>query len=90
MTQSVEFNSATDNGEANTNLEQAIQTAIEQARAACEAGGNSSSECAVSWDIVEELQAEKSHRQNKNKPKTSLDNYCEAHPEAVECLIYDL
>ena len=71
-------------------IEQAIQSAIEQARAACEVKGNSSSDCAVAWDIVEELQAEKSHRQNINKPKTTLDSYCEAHPEAVECLIYDL
>lgn len=71
-------------------MEQAIQEAVEQARSACEAKGNSSSDCAVAWDIVEELQAEKSHRQNISKPKTTLDSYCEAHPEAVECLIYDL
>ncbi len=71
-------------------MEQAIQEAVEQARSACEAKGNSSSDCAVAWDIVEELQAEKAHRQNINKPKTTLDSYCEAHPEAVECLIYDL
>ena len=43
-------------------LEQTIQTAIEQARTACEIKGNSSSDCAVAWDIVEELQAERSHR----------------------------
>ena len=47
----------------NTKLQQAIQEAVEQARAACEAKGNSSSDCAVAWDIVEELQAEKSHRE---------------------------
>lgn len=70
-------------------IEQAIHEAIEQARAACEVKGNSSSDCAVAWDIVEELQAEKSHREAIAKPN-SLDNYCEAHPEAVECLIYDL
>lgn len=73
----------------NTNIEQAIQAAVEQARDACEAKGNSSSDCAVAWDIVEELQAEKSH-QDATSPKTSLDNFCEAHPEASECLIYDL
>ena len=73
----------------NTNIQQAIQAAVEQARAACEAKGNSSSDCAVAWDIVEELQAEKSDR-DATSPKTSLDNFCEAHPEASECLIYDL
>lgn len=74
----------------NTSLAEAIQAAIEQARADCEAKGSSSSDCAVAWDIVEELQAEQSHRQYVNKPKNSLDSYCETHPEAVECLIYDL
>ena len=74
----------------NTNIQQVIQAAVEQARAACEAKGNSSSDCAVAWDIVEELQAAKSHRDAIAKPKTSLDNFCEAQPEASECLIYDL
>lgn len=81
---------ATNNSGATKSIEQAIQEAIEQARNACDAKGNSSSECAVAWDIVEELQAEKSHRQVIAKPKTSLDQHCDAHPEAVECLIYDL
>lgn len=77
------------NGATNT-LEQAIQAAIEQARSACDIKGNSSSDCAVAWDIVEELQAEKSHRQSIEKPKTSLEQYCDQHPDATECLIYDV
>jgi signal transduction histidine kinase len=79
-----------DGSEAIKSLEQGIQEAIEQARAACEAKGNSSSDCAVAWDIVEELQAERSHRLAVSQPKTSLDNYCKEHPEAMECLIYDV
>ncbi|GAB1537480.1 hypothetical protein NUACC21_01240 [Scytonema sp. NUACC21] len=71
-------------------LEQAIQEAIEQARAACEMKGNSSTDCAVAWDIVEELQAEKSHRKAALRPKTSLEQYCDTHPNAPECLIYDI
>lgn len=71
-------------------LEQTIQEAVVQARTACEIKGKSSSDCAVAWDIVEELQAEKSHRQALAKPKTSLDQFCDRHPEAVECLIYDV
>jgi len=76
--------------EATKTLEQAIQEAIEQARAACKIKGNSSSDCAVAWDIVEELQAERSHQQWITKPRTSLDQYCDRHPEASECLIYDV
>jgi hypothetical protein len=76
--------------EATKTLEQAIQEAIEQGRVACEIKGNSSSDCAVAWDIVEELQAESSHQQRISKSKTSLDRYCDRHPEASECLIYDV
>ena len=66
-------------------IDEAIQIALEQARA-CEG----TQECAVAWDIVEELQAAKSHRQASTKHKNSLDVYCNQHPEAVECLIYDV
>lgn len=78
------------NIEATKSLEQAVQEATEQARAACEIKGNASSDCAVAWDIVEELHAEKSHRQGTEKHKTSLDHYCDQHPDATECLIYDV
>lgn len=77
--------------EANRNLEEAIQEAIAQAHAACENQGNASSDCAVAWDIVEELQAEKSHqKQGKTSNKNSLEQFCDENPEAVECLVYDL
>lgn len=78
------------NIEATKTLEQAIQEAIEQARAACEVKGNASSDCAVAWDIVEELHAEKCHRHGIEKSRTSLEQYCNEHPDATECLIYDV
>ncbi|MDJ0799808.1 MAG: Calvin cycle protein CP12 [Calothrix sp. MO_167.B12] len=71
-------------------LEQAISEAIAQARTTCHQSGNASSECAVAWDIVEELQAEKSHQQQAKIRKTDLELYCEEHPEAVECRLYDV
>jgi CP12 domain len=71
-------------------LEQAIVEAITEARSTCEQGGNDSAGCAVAWDIVEELQAEKSHQQQAKHNKTSLENYCDRHPDSVECLIYDV
>jgi hypothetical protein len=70
-------------------LEQAILEAIEQARTACELKGNSSTDCAVAWDIVEELQAEKSHKLAAHR-KTALEEYCDDNPNAPECLIYDV
>ncbi|AFY35941.1 Calvin cycle protein CP12 [Calothrix sp. PCC 7507] len=71
-------------------LEEAILAAITEARTTCDRHGNNSADCAVSWDIVEELQAEKAHQQQAKKRKTPLEYYCEQHPEAIECLIYDV
>ncbi len=71
-------------------LEEAIFEAIAEARETCDINGNNSANCAVAWDIVEELQAEKAHKQQATKGKTSLESYCDRHPEAVECLIYDV
>jgi CP12 domain len=67
-----------------------IQESLTEARVACEVNGNQSQECAVAWDIVEELQAERSHRNQAKPIKTSLDHYCNLHPEAAECRIYDV
>lgn len=74
---------------ANT-LEQTIAEAIDEARQTCELNGDNSAGCAVAWDIVEELQAEKSHQKQTKQHKTSLESYCDTHPEAVECLLYDV
>ncbi|MUG94198.1 hypothetical protein F7734_18115 [Scytonema sp. UIC 10036] len=76
------------NGSTKT-LEQTILEAIEQARTTCELKGNSSTDCAVAWDVVEELQAEKSHRLAAHR-KTALEQYCDENPNAIECLIYDV
>ncbi|OUL34235.1 hypothetical protein BV372_14385 [Nostoc sp. T09] len=71
-------------------LEQAILEAITEARTTCDRNGKDSANCAVAWEIVEELQAEKAHQKQAKKHKTNLESYCEQHPEAVECLIYDV
>ncbi|MGH1396933.1 MAG: Calvin cycle protein CP12 [Trichormus sp.] len=86
----VGLNSVNSDQNGATNLEKAILAAIIEARATCEENGDNSPNCAVAWDIVEELQAEKSHQEQALKYKTALDNYCELHPEALECLIYDV
>ena len=71
-------------------LEQAILDAIAQARTTCDRNGDDSANCAVAWEVVEELQAEKAHQQQAKKRKTDLESYCEQNPEAAECLIYDV
>ncbi|MBE9105381.1 Calvin cycle protein CP12 [Nostoc cf. edaphicum LEGE 07299] len=72
------------------NLEEAITNAINEARTTCDLDGSNSAGCVVAWDIVEELQAEKSHQHQAKSKKTSLENYCDRHPDSVECLIYDV
>jgi hypothetical protein len=71
-----------------SNIQDRIQQELEQARAVCDATGKESSECAAAWDAVEELQAEASH-QRQEKPKSSLEQYCDDNPEAVECRVYE-
>lgn len=83
---------ATNNSENNQTekIQTAILEAIAEARDVCDQNGINSPSCAVAWDIVEELQAEKAHQQQARHRKTSLESYCEMYPDALECLIYDL
>lgn len=73
-----------------SDIQEKIQQEREAARAVCDVQGAESGDCAAAWDVVEELQAEAAHqRQKEGKPKTSLERYCEANPEADECRVYD-
>ncbi|MDB9373551.1 Calvin cycle protein CP12 [Nodularia sphaerocarpa] len=71
-------------------IDEAILEFIVEARQTCEIDGENSASCAVAWDIVEELQAEKAHQHQAKHRKTALESYCEKNPEAIECLIYDV
>jgi uncharacterized protein YgiB involved in biofilm formation len=71
-----------------SNIKEQILEEVQQARDTCEVSGTDSKECAAAWDAVEELQAEASH-QKQDKPKNSLEIYCEDNPEAAECRLYE-
>ncbi|KYC39875.1 hypothetical protein WA1_28310 [Scytonema hofmannii PCC 7110] len=71
-----------------SNIQDKIDQEVEQARATCDVTGSTSGECAAAWDAVEELQAEASH-QRQAKRKNSLEQYCDANPEADECRVYE-
>lgn len=66
-----------------------IQKERAEARAVCETKGDTSSECAAAWDVVEELQAEAAHQREGESPKNSLQQYCDDNPDALECRVYD-
>lgn len=69
-------------------LEEELYRVIEQARAACDLRGDESGECAAAWDAVEEIQAAIAHR--KVDRRNALERYCDTHPDADECRIYDV
>jgi hypothetical protein len=69
-------------------IEDEIQAAIKEAHAICDQLGSDSQACAVAWDTVEELQAEVAHKAHTPQ-KTAFQTYCEDHPEADECRVYD-
>jgi len=69
-------------------IQEQIQSELNEARAVCDVSGSDSAECAAAWDAVEELQADASH-QRQNKPKNSLEKYCDANPGADECRLYE-
>ncbi len=71
------------------NIQEQIEKERETARTICDSEGGTSSECAVAWDAVEELQAEAAHQREKQPKKNSLEVYCDDNPDAAECRIYE-
>lgn len=71
-------------------LEQQVKVAIAEARTACSTRGYGSHECAASWDAVDELQMALAAAHDEGDRLNTLNHYCEDHPEAQECLIYDV
>ncbi|MFB2937397.1 CP12 domain-containing protein [Aerosakkonemataceae cyanobacterium BLCC-F154] len=71
-------------------LEQEIQKAVENARAICAEKGANSRECAVAWDVVEELEAEAAHQRARKLEETAFEKYCREFPDAQEARIYDV
>jgi hypothetical protein len=68
-------------------LKQELQEVVEQARATCDLNGGTSPECAAGWDAAEEIQATIAHRKSS---QTTFEVYCDQHPDAAECRIYDV
>jgi hypothetical protein len=70
------------------NIQEQIEQELANARAVCDTSGANSQECAAAWDAAEEVQAEAAHKRQQ-KPKSSLEKYCDDNPDAAECRIYD-
>lgn len=73
-----------------SSIQNKITQALEEARVTCSTNGDGSSECAVAWDTVEELQAEAAHKRPlPEQSRNSLQVYCDDNPDAPECRIYE-
>ncbi len=67
-----------------TAIQERIDNALLKARQLSQQGDTE--QAAAAWDEVEELFAEASHQ----KPLTNFEKYCQTHPDADECRIYDV
>ena len=65
-------------------LRSAVVDAINLANQICEKG--TAAECAVAWDIVEELSAAAADA----KPSDEFEEFCEDNPDAEECRMFDV
>ncbi|MEB3268774.1 MAG: Calvin cycle protein CP12 [Leptolyngbya sp.] len=68
-------------------LDTAIAAALEHARRLTAMYGTDRPEVAIAWETVEELQTAKARR--RQVQKSTFVRYCEAHPDAPECRIYE-
>ncbi|MDJ0633802.1 MAG: Calvin cycle protein CP12 [Xenococcaceae cyanobacterium MO_188.B29] len=71
-----------------SDIKEKIQQELENAREVCSTD-STSGECAAAWDAVEELQAEASHQRQNEPKKSSLEQYCDDNPDALECRVYE-
>ncbi|MGK7936235.1 MAG: Calvin cycle protein CP12 [Xenococcaceae cyanobacterium] len=71
-----------------SDIKEKIQQELENAREVCSTD-STSGECAAAWDAVEELQAEASHQRQNEPQKSSLEQYCDDNPDALECRVYE-
>ncbi len=69
-------------------IDKNLQEALDYAHTVCTANENSQ-ECVAAWDAVEEIQAEIAHKRQAS-PKSSFETYCDTHPDADECRVYDV
>jgi len=63
-----------------------LQVALEHARRLTALYGTNNQDVAIAWETVEELST--THRRQVVQP-SAFALYCDAHPDAPECRIYE-
>ncbi len=70
-------------------VQQKLEEKIAKARKISAEQGLASEESVKAWDLVEDLQVEQAHQQQKELGKTAFEEYCEEYPEAKDMKRYD-
>uniref|UniRef100_A0A0D6R4M5 CP12 domain-containing protein n=1 Tax=Araucaria cunninghamii TaxID=56994 RepID=A0A0D6R4M5_ARACU len=69
-------------------LSELIEEKVSEAKEVC-AGNESSDECKVAWDEVEEVSQAKAHFRQRAEKKDPLEEFCKENPETDECRMYE-
>lgn len=69
-------------------LSELIVEKVGEAQEVCQEN-ESSEECRVAWDEVEEVSQAKAHLRQRSQKQDPLESYCKENPETDECRIYE-
>ncbi|CAK9183444.1 unnamed protein product [Ilex paraguariensis] len=69
-------------------LTEMIEKKVVEAKEVCE-GDETSDECKVAWDEVEEVSQAKADLRLKLEKQDPLESFCQENPETEECRIYE-
>ncbi|KAH7530545.1 hypothetical protein ACOSP7_011373 [Xanthoceras sorbifolium] len=69
-------------------LTEMIQQKVSEAKQVCE-GDETTDECKVAWDEVEEISQAKADLRRKLQTQDPLEFFCQDNPETDECRIYE-
>lgn len=69
-------------------LTEMIENKVMEAKEVCD-GDQSSDECKVAWDEVEEVSQAKADLRHKLEREDPLQSFCQDNPETDECHVYE-
>ena len=69
-------------------LSEMIEKKVSEAKEVCK-GDETTDECKVAWDEVEEVSQAKAHLRARMEKQDPLEFFCQDNPETDECRIYE-
>ena len=71
-------------------LEQELHQLTLQAQTVCQTAGDRSESCVAARHAVDQMQVAVSDLRRAEQNRTFFDRHCAAHPDALDCRIYDV